>query len=128
MTLKERALYHQIHPLKLATDILTALVSLYLLWQQMFAVGLLVHFVPPVIASTLLIRYANLDKQAQSPFGRYVARHMTRTVEAVRLFGDLATVLGAWLHDPLLIALGFVVIVAAWCNGLLPSAKRTASR
>ena len=32
MTLKEKALYHQIHPLKLSTDILAAAVSLYLFW------------------------------------------------------------------------------------------------
>ncbi len=126
MTLKERALYHQIHPLKLATDIVASVASLYLLWEHMIAAGLFVHFVPPVIASAALIRYANLDAQAQSPFGRYVARHMTRTTEAIRLFGDLVTMLGAWEHDPLLIAAGYAVIVGAWCNGLLPSAKRAA--
>jgi hypothetical protein len=126
MTPKERALYHQIHPLKLATDIISSVVSLYLLWDHMVAAGLLVHFVPPVIASVALTRYADLDRQAQSPFGRYVARHMTRMIEAIRLFGDLVTILGAWEHDALLIAAGYAVIVGAWCNGLLPSKKRAA--
>lgn len=128
MTPKERALYHQIHPLKLATDIVASVVSLYLLWRQDLAAGLLVHFVPPLIASAALLRFADLDKQAQSAFGRYVARHMTRMIEGIRLFGDLVTVLGAWQQDALLIVLGYAVVVAAWCNGLLPSAKRAASR
>jgi len=126
MTLKERALYHQIHPIKLATDIVSSVVSLYLLWNHIVAAGLLVHFVPPVIASAALVRYANLDRQAQLPFGRYVLRHMTRTIEVIRLFGDLVTILGAWEHDLLLIAAGYAVIVGAWCSGLLPSAKRAA--
>jgi len=127
MTPKERALYHQIHPLKLATDIVSSVVSLYLVWQHMFAAGLVVHFVPPIVASALLLRYANLDKQAESALGRYVARNMTRMIEAIRLFGDLVTLLGAWQHDVLLIVLGFAVVIGAWCNGLLPSAKKGAA-
>lgn len=128
MTRKERVLYHQIHPLKLATDILASVVSLYLMWQQLFAAGLLVHFVPPIVASALLLRYGSFEAQAQSLFGHYVARNMTRTIEAIRFFGDLVTLLGAWQQDILLIALGYAVVIGAWCNGLLPSAKRTASR
>jgi hypothetical protein len=128
MTRKERVLYHQIHPLKLATDIAASVISLYLLWQQMLGAGLLVHFIPPIVASALLLRYGDFDKQAQSSFGRYVARHMTRTIEAIRFFGDLVTLLGAWQHDVLLIVLGFAVVIGAWCNGLLPSAKRVTSR
>jgi hypothetical protein len=128
MTMKERVLYHQIHPLKLATDILASVVSLYLLWHQMIGAGLLVHFVPPIVASALLLRYANFDVQAQSAFGRYIAQNMTRTIEMIRFFGDLVTVLAAWQQDALLMVLGFAVIVGAWCNGLLPSAKRTAKR
>jgi hypothetical protein len=49
---------------------------------------------------------------------------MTRTIEAVRLLGDVATLLGAWYHDVLLIAGGVIVIVGAWCNGLIPSKQR----
>src|SRR5882724_11725303 len=106
MTPKEKALYHQIHPLKLATDILASVVSLYFFWQHQIVIALALHFVPPLIASGLLIRYGALDTLRDSPFGRYVARHMTRVMEAVRLFGDIVTILGAW------------------CNGLLPSARK----
>jgi hypothetical protein len=124
MTLKEKALYHQIHPLKLSTDILAAAVSLYLFWLQLLLPALLLHFVPPLVASWLLIRYIDLDPLKESGFGRYVAANMTRTIEGIRLFGDLVMIFGAWRHDVLLLCLGLLVIVGAWCNGLLPSKTR----
>jgi len=124
MTLKEKALYNQIHPLKLSTDILAAAVSLYLFWMHQTLPALALHFVPPLLASWLIIRYVDLEPQKRSAFGQYVARSMTRTIEAVRLFGDLVMIFGAWIHDTKLMILGFLVIVGAWCNGLLPSKTR----
>jgi hypothetical protein len=121
MTLKERALYHQIHPLKLGTDILASIVSLYFFWQHELVIGLALHFLPPIIASGLLIRYGELEPYRESSLGRYVGRYMTRTIEGVRLFGDLVTIMAAWKHDWLLLAAGFAVILGAWCNGLLPT-------
>ena len=124
MTLKEKALYNQIHPLKLSTDILAAAVSLYLFWLHQPLPALLLHFVPPILASMLLIRYADLKPLKDSTFGRYVEKNMTRTIEAVRLFGDLVMIFGAWRHDTLLLVAGLAVIVGAWCNGLIPSKTR----
>jgi len=121
MTLKEKALYNQIHPLKLSTDILAAGVSLYFFWLHQLLPALVVHFVPPLIASALLIRYADLEPFKESAFGRYVGRSMTRMIEGVRLFGDLVMILGAWRHDLFLVSAGAAVIVGAWCSGLLPS-------
>ncbi len=124
MTPKEKALYNQIHPLKLSTDILAAVVSLYFFWLHQALPALVLHFVPPLIASALLIRYANLEPLKATTLGRYVGRNMTRTIEAIRLFGDLVMILGAWLHDVLLLSAGLLVIIGAWCNGLLPSRAR----
>jgi len=124
MTLKEKALYNQIHPLKLSTDILAALISLYFFWVRQPVAALLLHFVPPLVASWLIIRYVDLAPQKESAFGRYVTVNMTRLLEGVRLFGDLVMIFGAWRHDALLIVLGLLVIVGAWCNGLLPSKTR----
>jgi hypothetical protein len=123
MTPKEKALYHQIHPLKLATDVLASVVSLYFFWQHQIVIAFALHFVPPLIASFLLVRYGALAALREGAFGRYVARHMTRMMEAVRLFGDIVTIVGAWYHDWLLVAAGFALILGAWCNGLLPSAR-----
>jgi hypothetical protein len=117
MTLREKALYHQIHPAKLATDILAEPISLYFFWRHDLALGLATHFLPPIIGSVLVIRFADLKPLKASPFGRYVGRHMTRAVGAARLAGDLVMVAGAWLHWPWLIALGLAIVAAAWLSG-----------
>ena len=120
MTLREKTLYHQIHPAKLATDILAAIVSVWFLWRHELAIGLAVHFLPPVIASGLLVPFANLEAQKASSLGRYISRHMTRTVEAVRLAGDIVLIAGAWYRAPLVIAAGVLVVIGGWASGLLP--------
>jgi hypothetical protein len=51
VTLKEKVLFHQIHPAKLATDVGAAVISFYFLWQHDLVIGLLTHFTPPPIAS-----------------------------------------------------------------------------
>ncbi len=77
MTFREKQLYHQIHPLKLATDISAEIVSLYLFWKRKLLAGLLVALVPPVIASALIMRLVDLEKYKQSAFGKYVRSYMT---------------------------------------------------
>ena len=97
MTLKEQALYHQIHPLKLSTDILAAVVSLYFFWLHQALPALSLHFVPPLIVSALLIRYADAGAVSKiRPSAATSAGNMTRTIEGVRLFGDLVMIFGAW--------------------------------
>jgi hypothetical protein len=126
MMFAEKALYHQIHPAKLGTDITASIVSLYLLWQHQLVAGLLVHFVPPIIASALVMAYVDLEQQRTSRFGRYVARMMTRPIEAVRLFGDIVSVFGAWYRAPLVIAAGLAIVLAAWLSGLVTSPRKPA--
>jgi len=41
MNFADKVLYHQIHPLKLATDILASLESLYFFWQHKLFIGLI---------------------------------------------------------------------------------------
>lgn len=118
MTLKEKILYHQIHPLKLTADVVCEPVSLYLLWQHNLVLGLATHFIPPIVASWWLICYGDLEVCKASTFGGYIRRHMTRTVESVRFAGDIVAVLGAWFHEPSFIVFGLVAIIFAWCSGL----------
>ena len=61
MTLKEKILYHQIHAWKLAANIGCEPVSLYFFWQHKFLPAVTTHFVPPIVASLLLIRYGDLE-------------------------------------------------------------------
>ena len=117
MTLKEKLLFHQVHPAKLATDIGAAIVSLYLLWQHQLVLGLLTHFIPPPIGSAAVIRFADLDSYKNTRLGAYLLRYMTPIAQAARLAGDLITVGAAWYQSFAGILFGLAVIAAAWSYG-----------
>ncbi len=119
MDRQERMLFHQIHPLKLATDWISAFISLWFFWRHELLTGLVILFVPSVIVTFALVTYADLEKRRASPFGRYVARYMTLPVQLARFLGMFIAVLGAWYHVALAIAGGFLVILLAWLWGLL---------
>jgi hypothetical protein len=119
LSLKDKILYHQIHPLKLAADIGCEPVSLYYFWHHEILLGLSTHFIPPIAATLLVVRYANLEPYKNSKAGVYLQRHMSTGVQTVRFLADLAMIAGAWLHQPLLIAAAALVIVGAWCRGLV---------
>ena len=119
LTFKEKILYHQVHPLKLAADIGCEPVSLYYFWRHDVLAGISTHFLPPIVAAFLLIRYADLEPYENSKAGAYLRRHMSGGVQAVRLIADLAMIAGAWLHYAWMIAAAVVVIFAAWSAGLL---------
>lgn len=116
MTPKERYLYHQIHPLKLATDWICGIGSLPFFWQHDLAMGLIVLFAPPIVVSFLVMQFLPLDGLGKSALGRQVAKHMTPRMDALRLFGMLIMVLAAWYHAKLLILVGLVVILAVWVS------------
>ncbi len=118
MTLKEKFLFHQVHPAKLATDIAAALVSLYFLWQHQLVAGLLAHFIPPPLGSTAVIRFFDVEPIKTSSLGIYLAKYMTPRAQMARLAGDLITVVAAWYHSVAGLAIGFAVILAAWTYGL----------
>jgi hypothetical protein len=119
MNLADKVLYHQIHPLKLGTDILASLVSLYFFWQHKFLVGLILHLAPPIIASLVVIYSVDLEPQRQSAFGQYVKRTMTYRMETIRLVGDIVMVLGAWFRSLPLIGTGLAIVVAGWLSGIV---------
>jgi hypothetical protein len=119
MTGKEKVLYHQIHPLKLATDGSMALVSLPLLWRHRLRAALLAQSVPPVLMSAALLRWADLEPQRQSPLGRYLARYMSPRMQALRFAGNAVMALGAWRRRPYLCIAGLLLILFGWLRGVL---------
>jgi hypothetical protein len=119
MNFADKVLYHQIHPLKLGTDILASLVSLYFFWQHKFLVGLILHLAPPIIASLVVIYAVDLEPQRQSAFGQYVKRTMTYRMETIRLIGDIVMVLGSWFRSLPLIGTGLAIVVAGWLSGIV---------
>lgn len=120
MNFREKRLYHQIHPLKLATDIGVTPIFLFFLWRHQIAQALLVGFIPPVVVSAaMMIWPPDLERLKNSSFGNYVSKYMTPTIEAVRLLSLVPMGWGAWIHSLQLIALGLLVLLLAWCNGLI---------
>jgi hypothetical protein len=121
MKLEEKVLYHQIHPLKLFTDISTAAIALSLLWKRRIAAALLVMWVPSICVSWALIRFVDLERYKRSRFGAYVRRSMTRSMEALRFAGLAVMAIGAWFHRVWLIPLGVLIVLGGWLRGLLLS-------
>ena len=119
MDFNEKVLYHQIHPAKLAADVSGSLLSTYLMWRRRFAWAMLAAFVPAVLASVLVIRYADLERRKHSRFGRYMGRYMDRRVlDAWRFFGQVLMWVGAWYRVGKLVPIGVATVVAAWVSGL----------
>ena len=120
MNFPEKRLYHQIHPLKLATDIGVTPIFLFFLWRHQIVQAALVGFVPPVIVSAAMMIWSpDLERLKNSPLGNYVSKYMTPTIEAVRFLTLVPMAWGAWTHSLRWIALGLVVLLLAWCNGLI---------
>ena len=86
MNFREKKLYHQIHPLKLGTDIGVTPIFLFFLWHHHIVRALLVGFVPPVLVSAAMIIWPpNLERLKNSSLGRYVSKYMTPAIEVIRL-------------------------------------------
>lgn len=119
MILKEKMLYHQIHPLKLFVDISTSILTTYFAWQHNIVWFLMLFLIPSVIVTVLLIKYADLDRLKNSAVGKYVGLYMTRAIETIRMGGQIIMWVAAWFHFPILIAIGVLVIIGGWLNGHL---------
>ena len=114
----EKILYHQIHPLKLFTDVTTAIAATAFFWMHRPLPALLVGFVPSIAVTAVLLRWADLERYPATAFGRYVRHFMTRRVELARLAGLLPLWGGAWVRQPVIIVLGVASIVGCWLWGL----------
>ena len=118
MTLREKILFHQVHPAKLATDVASAFVCLYFLWQHALIIGLLAHLVPPPVGSAI-VACVELEPYKNSRLGAYLVRYMRPGAQAARLVGDLIMVVAAWFRAPGGIAVGLLIVIAAWSHGLI---------
>lgn len=119
MKFSEKLLYHQIHPAKLGTDISTSFVSLYLIWLHDIILGLIVGIIPSIIASAVIVRFANLEKYERSPFGRYIGKYMTGRIQALRGLGQIVGWFGAWYRLIAIVVIGYLMILLAWLRGKL---------
>jgi hypothetical protein len=126
MNFRDKKLYHQIHPLKLATDIAVTPISLWFLWHHRITPALVVGLLPPIAVSVaMMIDPPDLQSLKYSPLGEYVSKYMRPAIEIVRLLSLIPMVVGAWIHEPWFIALGLLVVLFAWGYGLLLSEEGT---
>ena len=123
-----RVLYHQVHPLKLAMDISTAVGSLVLLAEHRISVALGVMFIPSILVSAVLVSRGNFSKTHESRVGAYLRRYMTKTMQGVRFLGIGVAAVGAWLHVWWLLPVGAAVILWGWFGGWLLDRDRRAVR
>jgi hypothetical protein len=135
MNIIDKTLYHQIHPFKLTTDVITAFTAVYLLWLHLIIEGLVVAFIPSLIISLFMLRLMDFEEQKQSKLGKYVKKYMTRGTDTIRSVGFLVMLVGGWFHLIWLVGLGFLVVILVWLNGLVfrrevptKSAKSQSSR
>jgi len=118
LTLRERVLYHQIHPAKLYVDIATALVAIDLFWRHALAPGLIIALLPPVLVSAVLVREADLERYRSSLMGAYLRQFMPAWVQAMRLFGVGVAFYAAWYHFPAGVISGLALVAICWANGI----------
>jgi hypothetical protein len=109
---------HQVHPAKLATDVVSALAALVLFWAQHLAWGMAVLLAPPFVATALVLRFGDLDRVGATRLGAAAAARMIPLWQGVRLAGMLVAVIGAWFHVPLEIGVGLAIALAGWATTL----------
>jgi hypothetical protein len=117
MDYKEKLLYQEIHPAKLAADITGSVISTYLMWRRKFGPAMLSAFVPAMPGSALVLRFADLERRKQSPFGHYIRQFMNQRIRAWRFAGQVVMWVGAWYHQFWLIPAGVGVVITAWMSG-----------
>jgi len=118
----ERVLLHQVHPVKLAADISASLISNTLLWRHRPVAGIVTRMALPIAGSAIVLSAADVERLRGSAAGRYVLANMSPAAMTVRLAGDVVRALGSWYRRPQLIALGLLIVVAGWSQGLLGEA------
>lgn len=123
---REKALYHQVHPAKIGTDVGTTIVSTFLLARHELAAALIVMWVPSVLLSAAFIYWGDFSDVRDSRVGDYLRRYMTPGMQALRFGGEGVVAVGAWLHAWLLIPMGVGVIFWGWFGRAMLARMRRA--
>ena len=124
MTFGEKLRYHHVHPAKLGIDVVSTIVAAVLLWQQHLLRAIAIGLAPPIIASLLVIQFANVEKLAHTRLGRYVGRHMPMGMEFIKLIGVFIFWGAAWYRSVFYCSVGLLVIAFTWVRGALLGSGR----
>ena len=118
MNIPEKNLYQQIHPVRLLTDWATGLYACFLLWQQELVSAMVIAFIPSLIVSLIIVRFVDLERTKNSPFGRYYKRTYTKTIDLIRFGGFVVMAGGSWGQSLPAVGIGLVIIIGTWTYGL----------
>jgi len=120
VTLEEKKIYSQIHPVKLLTDIATGFGAVYLLWLHYLVAAVCVAFIPSTVVSLYLIAKVDLERYKDSTFGTYLRRNVaSKSSDWIRFAGFVVMLTGGWINRLWLAAVGFLIIVFVWGKGLI---------
>jgi hypothetical protein len=126
MRLADKAVVHQVHPVKIGADVAASVISNTLLWKGRLKPAIAVRVLLPMAGSLAVLSLADLDPLATSRAGRYVLAHMPPSAQAVRLAGDALMGLGAHRRSAALLIAGAIVIAAGWSHTAWPTNHRPA--
>lgn len=112
-------LYHQVHPLKIATDIGSSVVAILLLWNGDLVLGLAVALLAPVAGSAIVMATADLAPYRDGAIGAYLRRYMGPLPQAIRLALGLTILYAAWVRGAVVIVACVLLIAIVWLNGIL---------
>jgi hypothetical protein len=124
MRLADKAVVHQVHPVKIGADVTASVISNTLLWKGRPKPAITVRLLLPVAGSLAVLSLADLDPLAASQAGRYVLAHRPASAQAVRLAGDALMGLGAHRRSAALLMTGALVIAAGWSHAAWPANHR----
>ena len=127
MRLADKAVVHQVHPVKIGADVTASVISNALFWQGRPRSALAVRVLLPAAGSLAALSLADLDPLAATRPGRYVLAHMPPSAQAVRLAGDALMGLGAHRRSVALLTAGAIVIAAGWSHAVWPAIRRAAA-
>jgi hypothetical protein len=120
VTLEEKKIYSQIHPIKLLTDIVTGFGAVYLLWLHYLIVAVCIAFIPSTVVSLYLIAKVDLEKYKDSSFGTYLRRNVaSKSSDWIRFAGFVVMLTGGWINMLWLAAVGFLIILFVWVKGMV---------
>jgi hypothetical protein len=118
MTLLEKNLYQQIHPVRLIVDWGSGITACYFFWMRDIWTGVAISVLPSLIVSLFVVRFADLEKIQSSPFGRYFKRTYSRTVDIIRFAGFVILAGSSWWHSAPGMIAGLLIIILTWTYGL----------
>lgn len=114
MTYKEKAFYHQLHPLKISVDIISSLIAIYFLWYGNTTMGLIIGLIPTFFISAIFMIIGKVESYKIDRLRTSVENYVSLKTQIVRTLGFILLALGIGERDYLMMLSGAFLLVPAW--------------